>query len=139
MGKVFADIDLINASDIDMARAFKIGEEEIRRIRVRSLVDTGAYQLCINEVLADQLGLRIIEKRTVRFADGSTKKLNTVGPIELHFETRKTITQALVLPGEEEVLLGSIPLEGMDVLVDPLRERLIVNPDHPYMAVVDVK
>ena len=54
-----------------------------------------------------------------------------VGPIEVHFQNRRTVVEALVIPEVEEVLLGVIPLEGMDVLIDPKRQRLIVNPKSP--------
>ena len=45
----------------------------------------------------------------------------------------------MVLPGDSEPLLGAIPLEEMDVLIDPLRQELIVNPEHPDMAVLKMK
>jgi hypothetical protein len=44
-----------------------------------------------------------------------------------------------VLPGNAEVLLGSIPMEDLDVLIHPLRQELIVNPEHPDMAMVKIK
>ena len=55
MGFVYADIELVNAEDIAMARKYIIGEEEIKRIKVKMLVDTGAYNLCINESIQAQL------------------------------------------------------------------------------------
>jgi len=45
----------------------------------------------------------------------------------------------MVLPGDAEVLLGAIPMEDMDVLIHPLRQELIVNPEHPYFAVTKLK
>jgi hypothetical protein len=45
----------------------------------------------------------------------------------------------MVLPGESEPLLGAIPLEEMDVLIHPLRNELIVNPEHPYFAQLKIK
>jgi hypothetical protein len=46
---------------------------------------------------------------------------------------------ALVFPGIDEVLLGAIPLEAMDVIIDPLAQQLIVHPDRPYFAQMKVK
>lgn len=46
---------------------------------------------------------------------------------------------AMVLPGDAEPLLGAISLEDMDVLIHPLRQELIVNPDHPYFAQMKMK
>ena len=45
----------------------------------------------------------------------------------------------MVLPGDNEPLLGAIPLEDMDVLIHPLRQELIVNPEHPYFAQMKLK
>jgi hypothetical protein len=58
-----------------------------------------------------------------------------VGPIEIKFKNRNFLGSAILLPGDAEPLLGLLPLEGMDVLIDPLREELIVNPEHPDEAV----
>jgi len=41
---------------------------------------------------------------------------------------------ALVVPGNAEVLLGAIPLEGMDVLIDPNKQELVLPPTRPYIA-----
>jgi hypothetical protein len=62
-----------------------------------------------------------------------------VGPVEVRFENRSTIVKAIVLPGAEEVLLGAIPLEGLDVFIDPTNERLIVNPKSPNMGTSKIK
>ena len=61
-------------------------------------------------------------------------KLDIVGPVDLRFENRATTCRAMVLPGDSEILLGSIPMEDMDLLIDPKRQRLIVNPETPYLA-----
>jgi hypothetical protein len=61
-------------------------------------------------------------------ADETPLEVDIVGPVEVRFEDRTTSVRALVLPDAEEVLLGAIPLEGLDVIIDPLRERLLVNP-----------
>ena len=45
----------------------------------------------------------------------------------------------MVLPDDGEVLLGAIPMQGMDVLMDPKRERLIVNPESPDVALMLLK
>ena len=65
--------------------------------------------------------------------------MDVVGPVLVKFKNRTTSCLAMVLPGDSEPLLGAIPLEDMDVLIHPLRQELIVNPDHPYMAVMTLK
>jgi hypothetical protein len=72
-------------------------------------------------------------------ADGSIVECNVVSHVELKFKNRRTMCNAMVLPGDNEPLLGAIPLEDMDVLIHPLRQELIVNPDHPYFAQMKMK
>jgi hypothetical protein len=61
MGLVYADIELINGEDIGMARKHIIGEDEIRKMNVNMLVDTGCVYLCINENIQALLQLPITD------------------------------------------------------------------------------
>lgn len=139
MGLVYAEIELINGGDLEMARRNIIGEEEVKRMTVSALVDTGSYMLCINENIQEQLQLPVVEKRKAQLANGEIVQCDVVAPVELRFKNRATTCRAMVLPGNNEVLLGAIPLEDMDVLIHPLRQELIVNPDHPYFAQMKMK
>ena len=134
MGLVYADVELINGDDLALFRRGHIGEEEIRRMVVRMLVDSGALMLAINEQIRTQLGLQQVDTRSALLADGTLIELPVVGTVEVRFANRRTSVDAMVLPGDAEPLLGAIPLEDMDVLVDPQQRRLVVNPEHPYMT-----
>jgi len=139
MGLTYADIELINADDLALAKRHIIGQEEVKHIHINMLVDTGAYNLCINESVQAQLGLSFVEKRKGQLANGSIEEYDMVGPVVLKFKNRQTVCNALVLQGNNEPLLGAIPLEDMDVLIHPLRQELIVNPEHPYYAQMKLK
>jgi clan AA aspartic protease len=139
MGLTYAEIELVNTEDIALARRHHIGEEEVKRMTVSMLVDSGAYNLCINESIQAQLDLPFIEKRKAEMANGSIEEFDVVGPVEVKFKNRSTTCRALVLTGSSEPLLGAIPLEDMDVLIHPQRQELIVNPEHPYYAQMKLK
>ncbi len=139
MGFVYADIELINNDDLALSRRFIIGEEEVKRMTVRMLVNSGAYSLCINEEIQAQLQFPFVKKRKAQTADGRIEEFDLVGSVKLRFKNRQKECQAVVLPGSAEPLLGSIPLENMDVIIDPLREQLLVNPDHPYFPQMKLK
>jgi len=139
MGLVYADIELINSADVEMARRHIIGEEEIKRIRLSMLADSGAYMMAINENIQSQLELPFIEKRKAVMADGSVQEFEVVGPVMVKFANRTAVCNAFVLDGNSEPLLGAIPMEEMDVLIHPLRQELIVNPEHPNYAVLKMK
>jgi clan AA aspartic protease len=139
MGLIYAEVELINGGDLVLAKRHIIGEEEVKRMKVNILVDTGAYYLCINETIQEQLGLEFIEKRKGQLADGSVAEYDVVGPVEIKFKNRRCNVDAMVLKGDSEPLLGAIPMEDMDVLIHPLRQELIVNPEHPYFAQMKLK
>ncbi len=139
MGLAYAEITLINGADLVLARRHIIGEEEIKQMTINMLVDTGSYYLCINETIQEQLGLSFIEKRKGQLADGNLVEYDVVGPVEIKFKNRRCNVDAMVLKGDNEPLLGAIPLEDMDVLIHPLRQELIVNPKHPYFAQMKLK
>ncbi len=139
MGLVYADIEIINGEDITLAKRHIIGEDEIKRMSVNMLVDTGSIMLAINESIQEQLQLPIVEKRKVQLANSQIVEYDVVSQVELKFKNRRTMCNAIVLPGDSEPLLGAIPLEDMDVVIHPTRQELIVHPDHPYFAQMKLK
>ena len=102
---------------------------ELAALRVVALVDTGAITLCIPEHVAVQLSLSELEKREVTTATGNRVSVPYVGPVRVGFGNRSCFTGALVLG--ESVLVGAIPLEDMDLLIDPRKQRVTVNPESP--------
>ena len=122
MGLIRADIRLAN-----------FAKPDLDEIDAKALVDTGALHLCIPEHIALQLGLRIVEQREVRLADGAVRLVDYVAPVQIALLGRSCVTGALVLG--DEVLLGAIPLEDMDLLVHPAQMCVVKNPRSPNIAV----
>ncbi|MBS1659452.1 MAG: hypothetical protein JST68_00230 [Bacteroidetes bacterium] len=134
MGCVYAEIELISGEDVVLAHRYMIGEEDIRRTRVTMLVDSGSYMLAINENIQAYLDLPFQYKEPSVLADGTIVECDVVGPVEVRFANRRATCSAIVLPGSSEPLLGSIPMEAMDVLIEMKRQELVVNPLHPDCA-----
>ena len=126
MGLVYTNITLSNPIN-----------GQLKAIEANSLVDTGAVHLCIPEHIAVQLQLKELEKREVTVADGSKKLCSYVGPIKLQFQNRSCFTGALVIG--DAVLLGAIPMEDMDLIVQPALLRVSVNPANPNFPSSTVK
>jgi clan AA aspartic protease len=139
MGLVYAEIELTNSDDVALHRRGFLDEARIKRLKLSALVDSWAYMLVINDEIRRQLELPLIQEQVFRLADDTTIKGEVVGPVEIRFENRSTTTRAVVLPGASEVLLGSIPLEDLDVVIDPKRRRLVVNPESPDIAMKPLK
>ena len=136
MGHVYAEIELINGDDVMAARRHVIGEEEIKRMRVTMLVDSGAFMLTINENIQEYLKLPFSRRECCVTADGRELECDVVGPVDVRFSNRRATCNAFVLPGDSGPLLGVIPMGEMDVLIDMERRELVVNPKHPDGAVL---
>ncbi len=139
MGLVYADIELINADDVTFARKKLLTDSDVKRLNVSAMVDSAAVMLAINETIKSQLDLTVLEYRTAQLTNDSILKLEVVGPIEVRFQNRRCLTEAFVLPGNAEVLLGAVPMELMDVQIHPAKQLLIVNPEHPNIAQMSMK
>ena len=101
-------------------------------IEVDALADSGSVHLCIPEHIRIQLQLDESDKKEVLLADGSRKIVPYVGPLELHFANRVGFAGALVMG--DQVLLGAIPMEDMDLVIIPSTRSLEVNPNSPNIA-----
>jgi clan AA aspartic protease len=139
MGLVHADIEILNGDDWSDFRRKRIKETEIRRMTINMNVDSGALMMAINENIQAQLGLEVLETRRALLADGTFIQLPVVGPIEVRFENRACSVRAVVLKGNTQPLLGAIPMEDMDVLIHPAEQKLVVHPDHPYIATMAMR
>ena len=107
--------------------------QELAPLEVSALADTGAVHLCIPEHVALQLQLQELEKREVVLADGHRRTVPYMGPVEVRFRNRRCFTGAMVLGNE--VLLGAIPMEDMDLVLQPQLQSIDVNPQSPNIAV----
>lgn len=134
MGLIHAEIELVNPIDLALHQMGQLAKEDIKTETVTALVDTGAYMLCINEHLKHQLDIPIVSKMEAELADGSIQVVDVAGPITVNFKNRTTNCNAAVLPGETEVLLGAIPMEDLDVVLNPKQQTIEVNPNSPYLA-----
>jgi len=125
MGTVHAEITLKNAVDEVGLREGRLKEQEVRTVTVNAVVDTGAATLVINEELRQKLGLGIKEERNIGLADGSRTDCKLTEPVGVYWKDRYWSCAAVVLPKAVSVLLGAIPLEGMDLMVNPKTRELI--------------
>ena len=125
MGEVYTDIMLKNSGDIELAHRGYIKTEDVREVSVNAVVDTGAYDLCLTEEVFKTLGLRVIGHLTANVADGRSVTCSITAPVDVHWKDRSTTVRATVVPGSKEVLLGAIPLEGMDLMVHPKKGEVV--------------
>jgi hypothetical protein len=127
MGQVIVEVVISNLADI-------IRGQTIRKMEASAIADSGARLMSIPKDLALLLGLEVVEQRKVRYADGSIAIKDIGSDVEVFIPklNRRTNCRVVIEDPGAPVLLGQIPMEDMDVVVNLAEERLTVNPESPY-------
>jgi clan AA aspartic protease len=111
---------------------------DVRSTEVEALVDTGATMMVLPADAVSQLGLLPAGYRKVRYADGRIAEVPWVSGIRITILGRETVINALVEAAGTTPLIGQIPLEELDLLVDPKSRELRVNPASPDAPLLDL-
>ena len=126
MGLTHAKIELRNPRLPDLAP-----------VEINALADTGSVHTCIPSHIRLQLQLEERETKEVVLADGGSRPVPYVGPIELRYMNRVGFSGALVMG--DQPLLGVITMEDMDLIVVPETRDVVVNPQSPNIATTIAK
>jgi len=124
VGNVYTEITVKNTFDVERAKAGQIAENNVRTITLTAMVDTGATTLVIDEEIFKQLGLSVLETRSINLAGGAKMECKVTNSVNIHWKDRFATVNAVVLP-EGKPLLGVMPLEFMDLMVDPVNRELV--------------
>ena len=124
MGETYTEITLKNSGDVEIAERGLIKPSEVRQITLQALADTGSIELVINDAIRRKLGLRIVKECVMELANSQLETCQETGPVELYWKDRETSCRAVVMPGQGEVLLGAIPMEALDLIVNPRRQEV---------------
>src|SRR5688572_27595352 len=138
MGKVMVKIKLSNLVDEKMVERGLLRPEQVRRIEVEGLVDTGATALAIPADVVEQLGLTEIRRVDIGLADGTRLKVPVVDGVTIEILGRGMSGDAFVLPAGSTPLIGQIELERLDLVVNPKSRELMTNPAHPDGPLLDL-
>jgi clan AA aspartic protease len=139
MGNVYAEITVTNNSDMVEARKGRIAEKDIRSVTISALVDTGATTLVINDDICSQLGLGTVATREANLAGGGKGSCKITESVQVQWKDRFATVDAIVFP-DGKPLLGVIPLEFMDLTVDPIRRELVgAHGDQAVMMVMQAR
>jgi len=139
MGKVWVDVELTSTGDEELLRRGHIQPGQVRHIKLSMLVDTGSTLMSIPEEEIEKLGLPVFKEMTSRFANGQTATRKIYGPVRIQIMGRETSVLTLATHPGMPALLGQIPLEGLDLMVDSNRQRLMPgHPDFPNEQLMEV-
>jgi predicted aspartyl protease len=138
LGKILVKARIENLFDVeDMAKGL-ITADRVRRIEIEDArVDTGATYLAMPKALIDQLALRKLRVSLARTASGMAS-FGIYGPVRLTIQGRDCIIEVSELADGCPVLVGVVPLEMLDYVVDPKSQRLIGNPEHGGEWMIDM-
>jgi len=129
MSVITTEITIKNMMDVGDAMRGLIEEDKIRQMTTKAIVDTGAWTMVINEETRAKLGLLNRGYGAATLADGKEEEVPMAGPVEVWWKNRRFTGDALVLTNAKDILLGAIPLEEMDLTINPKRELVGVHGD----------
>jgi clan AA aspartic protease len=128
MGKVVVKIKLTNLFD----QAFfnrGIVKKKPRSLEIEALVDTGATRLYLKPSVIKKLGLQRVDTVRSQTTNGEAIRFK-YEPVQLELMGRKENFDVIELPESVPNLLGQVPLEVLDLVVDSKGGKLIANPAH---------
>jgi predicted aspartyl protease len=138
MGKVLVKARIENLVDVENRERGLLPADQVRSVEVTdALVDTGATTLLLPKRLITQLGLRHFRTREARGLGGSLS-LPMYSVVRLTIEGRECALDVGEIGDEFPVIVGQIPLEALDWVVDVNSQRLIGNPAHGGHHILEV-
>lgn len=137
VGRFSVEFQVANGRDVIKAEEGTLAGDQVRRVTMRGVVDSGAGRLVLPKSVVQQLGLPLSKKVKVRYADGRTRTRDTAEFVQVEIQGRRGTFTAIVEPSRTEALIGAIVLEDLDYLVDCLHQRLV--PRDPRFIISEIE
>ncbi len=129
MGKVTTKITATNYDDLS-ALALGARVQSARVVDAEALIDTGATSFYLQQSLVQALGLRPMGERSSRTMSNRRESRRVFSPVKLEIQGRNCLVDVVEIPDELPNIVGQVPLEILDWVVDAKNRMLIGNPDH---------
>jgi predicted aspartyl protease len=137
VGRFSIEFEVANYDDLAAVRRGVLPLERVRRLTISGVVDSGASRLVLPQAVVRQLGLPVMGKVKVRYADGRTGTRNAAEGVYVEILGRHGTFTAIVEPKRKSALVGAIVLEDLDYLVDCTNQRLV--PRDPDFVVSEIE
>lgn len=137
MGRIKVEVRLANHHDKLQLGHGALTPEQVRRVCVTGVVGSGASYLVIPKIVATQLGVPAAGTARVRYADGRRAKRAVVKEVDVELLGREGTFRAIVEPKRDDVLIGAIVLEDLDLLVDCRTQTL--QPRDPTEIIAEIE
>jgi predicted aspartyl protease len=138
MGRVVVPAKIESLGDLAQVHSKAITPDQVRSVEVTdALVDTGATALSMPTRLINQLGLIPFRSRPMKTSVGPAM-VRVFGAVRLTVQGRECTCDVVEVPDDCPVLIGQVPLEMLDFVVDPVNRRLIGNPEHGGVQMLEM-
>jgi hypothetical protein len=137
MGRVAVEIEVASNVDQVLAELGMLSPDKVRRVRLPAVADSGSTHLVLPASTVAQLGLTPSGRTTVKYADQRRVERDVVSNVWLELQGRKGVFKAVVEPDRTDALVGAIPLEDLDFLIDCLHNELV--PRDPNTTITEVE
>lgn len=137
VGRFSVTFGVANHDDMVEVRRGHLAPDQVRRMTVRGVVDSGAAKFVLPQAVAEQLGLTRAARVKVRYADGRTATRPTAEGAYVEILGRHGTFTAIVEPKRKDALIGAIVLEDLDLLVDCTNQQLL--PRDPRYQVYEIE
>jgi len=139
MGEIQAQIKLENFVDRSLVRNNKLSTNAVRLHQMDALVDTGAVFLMLPQDVVEKLGLELLRKVVVTYADERKEERYLAGAVSIEVCGRQMVTECIVGPPLGEALVGQIVMEALDLIADCQRRTLTPRPESPIYPSLKMK
>lgn len=137
MCKVVVPVRMVNQGDRYLAHTGHLPADQIRAVDIPdALVDTGATGLMVPSRFVKQPGLNAVRTRTATTVGGPTP-ITVYEPVLLTIQGRDCFVEVHEIGDKLPVLVGQVPLELLDWVVDCHGQRLVGNPAHDGEHMID--
>jgi predicted aspartyl protease len=136
MGKVIARIKVTNWLDSEM-KTMGARQDEPRCLETEALVDTGAVKFYLKASIIQQLGLHPIGEIKTRTMSNRSEARTVFSPVALEIQGRTGRFDVVEIPDSLPNIIGQIPLEDLDWVVDCRNQKLVPNPEHKHGELSD--
>jgi clan AA aspartic protease len=137
VGRFHVDLELANNEDMILSKSGHLDPSKVRRAHIPAVVDTGAVSLVLPKAVVEQLGLPQAGTVKVRYADQRRAKRDKVKNVWVKLLGREEIFSAVVEPKRPDALLGAVVLEQLDLIVDPVSQKLL--PRDPSGIIAEIE
>jgi len=136
MGKVTVQFKATNYDEL-AAMTSGLSTRRARTVETEGLVDSGTVRLYLQRGVISRLGLRLVSRIKCRTMSDRAKVRRVFSPVKLEIQGRSGTFEFVELPDTLPNVIGQIPLEHMDWVVDLKKRRLIPNPEHKRGELAD--